>query len=240
MAVLNKATLPIPAENNLNLNSDRISEQLPEDFSSPYGLIKKSEKTESSSAKYHNRSTRVVKFKSLSKIVKPIMNSSGQPRRIPDYKAYSKRTEFVPSRRTDQFGTNERHLKTCTKKIDTLIDEISSKHQVPVNLVRRLIELKSNYNHEAHSVTGEVGLMQLLPETAYLYGAVNPFDPAQNIEAGCRYLRRLLDRYNNSKTKALAAYNWGPARLDNRGYDQIPKETKRFVAKVLGFSIVKF
>jgi soluble lytic murein transglycosylase-like protein len=73
--------------------------------------------------------------------------------------------------------------------------------------------------------------MQLMPKTAAEMGVTNPFDPAQNIEGGSRYLRQLLNRYQGNRRLALAAYNWGMGNLEKRP-EALPKETQQYLLKV--------
>jgi soluble lytic murein transglycosylase-like protein len=76
--------------------------------------------------------------------------------------------------------------------------------------------------------------MQLMPATAALLGVENPFDPAQNIDGGARFLRYLLERYGGDTARALAAYNAGPGRVDaSGGVPRIP-ETMDYVSAILG------
>jgi soluble lytic murein transglycosylase-like protein len=78
-----------------------------------------------------------------------------------------------------------------------------------------------------------MGLMQLMPETAGSLGVTDAFDPEQNVMAGARFFRSLLDRYGDVDT-ALAAYNWGPGNLE-RGKGSLPQETREYVARVKRF-----
>src|SRR5207247_286550 len=97
---------------------------------------------------------------------------------------------------------------------------------------------ESNFNYAALSPKGAIGFMQLMPETAEEFGA-DPTVPEQNIEAGTKYLRWLMDRYQKTRksslTKVIAAYNAGPGNVDR--YRGVPpfRETRRYVTRVLGY-----
>ncbi len=96
-----------------------------------------------------------------------------------------------------------------------------------------LIEAESGFDPWALSEKGAIGLMQLLPSTAVDLGVTDPWDPVQNVAAGVRYLRALLDRYGGDVQKALAAYNTGLDRVDRQAADAWPAETRQFVQRVL-------
>ena len=113
-----------------------------------------------------------------------------------------------------------------------LVQETAHKHNVDPNLVSAVISTESNWNTSAISRKGAQGLMQLVPETAQHFGVYNPFDPAQNVDAGVRYLSMLLDRYNGDLPKALAAYNAGPRAVDRWGGVPDYRETREYVQKV--------
>src|SRR5215468_2380804 len=105
-------------------------------------------------------------------------------------------------------------------------------HSVDADLIISVITAESKFNPKAISRKNARGLMQLLPETATRLGVTNIFDPEENIEAGTKYLRELLDRYNNDLTLALAAYNAGPQRVEL--YKSVPpfRETLSYVRRV--------
>jgi len=113
----------------------------------------------------------------------------------------------------------------------------AAKHNVPAAFVQSIVAAESNFNCAAVSPRGAIGLMQLMPETASQFGA-DPKIPEQNIEAGTRYLRWLMDRYQNRRSAikhVIAAYNAGPGMVDR--YHGIPpfRETRSYVTRVLGF-----
>ena len=112
-----------------------------------------------------------------------------------------------------------------------LADAAADKYGLPRQLVRSVMAAESGFQTQAVSPKGAIGLMQLMPETAQVLG-VDPYDPAQNVDAGTRYLRDLLNQYNFGLWHALAAYNAGPAAVDK--YQGIPPyaETIRYVERI--------
>ncbi len=95
-----------------------------------------------------------------------------------------------------------------------------------------VVAVESGYRSDARSRKGAIGLMQLMPATARAYGA-DPADPKQNVEAGTRYLRDLLVKYDGRVSHALAAYNAGPGAVDR--YHGVPpyRETLDYIARVI-------
>ncbi|MBP9014889.1 MAG: lytic transglycosylase domain-containing protein [Candidatus Atribacteria bacterium] len=122
---------------------------------------------------------------------------------------------------------------TSETSFDDLIKEYAQKYQLDHRLARRLIEVESNFNPDAVSPRGAMGLMQLMPQTCQDLGVQDPFDEQENLEGGMRYLRGLLNQFG-SLPLALAAYNAGPSRV--KEYGDIPPfpETQEFVKKVIG------
>jgi len=112
------------------------------------------------------------------------------------------------------------------------ISSAARHHGVDADLIISVITAESKFNPKAVSRKNARGLMQLLPETAFRLGVKNVFDPQENIEAGTKYLRELLNRYNNDLTLALAAYNAGPQRVEL--YKSVPpyRETISYVRRV--------
>lgn len=117
------------------------------------------------------------------------------------------------------------------QNIDQIVKAAAQHHGIEPSLVKAVIQAESAGDPLAVSPAGAQGLMQLMPETAAELGVRDSFDPAQNIMAGTRYLRQLLDRYRGDVKLALAAYNWGMGNLENQP-ETLPKETKNFIARV--------
>ncbi len=115
---------------------------------------------------------------------------------------------------------------------EKLVREAAERHNVDPALVRAVIETESNWNPAATSRKGAVGLMQLIPTTAQRFGVNDAYNPQQNVDAGVRYLKTLLERYNGNLDLALAAYNAGEGAVDRAHGVPSYRETKNYVQKV--------
>ncbi len=113
-----------------------------------------------------------------------------------------------------------------------MVHRIAQKHAVDSDLVDSVIRVESNYNPFAVSVKGARGLMQLEPETAKRFGGGDGFSAAQNVDAGVRYLKYLLDTYHGDHHLALAAYNAGEGAVGRWGGVPPYAETRRYVYEV--------
>ena len=114
---------------------------------------------------------------------------------------------------------------------DRIISQAAKTHGVDEALVKSVIKVESNFNSNITSPKGAMGLMQLMPETARELGVQNPFNPVENVEAGTRYLKMLLNRFNGNVPLSLSAYNWGMGNMERRP-EHMPSETKQYVDKV--------
>jgi len=106
-------------------------------------------------------------------------------------------------------------------------------YRVPAALIHAVIATESSFDPNARSKAGAVGLMQLMPGTASMMGASDRRDPRENVLAGTRYLRVLINRFNGDFIRSVAAYNAGPGAVERHGGVPPYAETERYVAKVL-------
>ena len=125
-------------------------------------------------------------------------------------------------------------LQNASKsQIMDMVTQISKKHGVDDKLVKALIKQESGFNTKATSPKGAMGLMQLMPATAESMGVSDAYNPSQNIEGGVKYLKGLLDRFDNNKELALAAYNAGPTAVKKYGGIPPYKETQNYVNSIM-------
>jgi soluble lytic murein transglycosylase-like protein len=113
------------------------------------------------------------------------------------------------------------------------VQETANRHGLDPKLVDLVIRMESGYHPYVVSNKGAQGVMQLMPDTANLYGVRNAFDPVENISGGVRYLKDLLTRYGFDIKLALAAYNAGPGAVDRHGGVPPYKETRNYVSAIL-------
>jgi hypothetical protein len=116
--------------------------------------------------------------------------------------------------------------------IDAAIDQAAARHNVDPSLVRSVVKVESNFNPNAVSRKGAMGLMQLMPSTARSLNVSNPFDPQQNVDAGVRHLRRLLDSYGGDVRLSLAAYNAGSGAVARSAGVPHFRETQNYVRRI--------
>ncbi len=139
---------------------------------------------------------------------------------------------YMPSERSF-LGQADRPAVTIDRDgIERMVHEAADRHNVDPALVRAVIETESNWNPSAFSRKGAVGLMQLMPTTAQRFGVRDLYTPQQNVEAGVKYLKTLLERYDGNLDLALAAYNAGEGAVDRAHGIPRFRETRDYVQKV--------
>lgn len=129
-------------------------------------------------------------------------------------------------------AANAHGHQASQEDIDSSIVMAAARHNVDPNLVRAVVKVESNFNSNAVSRKGAMGLMQLMPSTARQLNVKNPFDPQQNVDAGVRHLKSLLESYGGDVNLTLAAYNAGQGAVArNNGVPRFA-ETQDYVRKI--------
>ena len=117
--------------------------------------------------------------------------------------------------------------------LQPLVQAAAQKAGIEPELLSAVVDQESGGNPRAVSHAGAQGLCQLMPDTARGLGVEDPFDPAQSLDGGARYLRQMLDENGGDRVRALAAYNAGPGRVRGKGYAQWPRETQHYVTSIM-------
>jgi hypothetical protein len=118
------------------------------------------------------------------------------------------------------------------EQLDAAIEKAAAAHNVDANLVRAVVKVESNFNPNAVSRKGAMGLMQLMPQTARQLKVTNPFDPEQNVDAGVRHLKQLMESYGGDVKLSLAAYNAGQGSVARSGGVPHFAETRNYVKRI--------
>lgn len=121
----------------------------------------------------------------------------------------------------------------ASEELEKLIEQNSKNQGVKPDLIRAVIGQESGRRPCAVSPKGAQGLMQLMPATAAQFNVSDPFNPQQNVEAGTKLLKQLLDKYKGDVSLALSAYNAGSARVDQDGRVPSIPETMQYVTSIL-------
>lgn len=134
----------------------------------------------------------------------------------------------------DSFSALKEGLDLRKKRYSELVQNAATRYRISPHFIHAIIHVESYYHPHLESRAGAVGLMQLMPKTAQIYGVEDRTDPKQNVNAGVQHLNDLLIRYNDNKYLALAAYNAGVTAVER--YDrQIPpfRETQNYIRRVM-------
>jgi len=129
-------------------------------------------------------------------------------------------------------AANSRGRQSSPEEIDAAIVMAAARHNVDPNLVRAVVKVESNFNSNAVSRKGAMGLMQLMPATARQLNVRNPFDPEQNVDAGVRHLKQLLENYGGDVNLTLAAYNAGSGAVARSAGIPRYAETQNYVRRI--------
>jgi soluble lytic murein transglycosylase-like protein len=144
-------------------------------------------------------------------------------------KRYTETTDFKEKLSEEIKSNNVSKEKGA---FDVHIDEASTKHKVPKELIAAIIKRESDFNPTAVSQKGAMGLMQLMPQTAKEVKVSDPFNPRDNILGGTHYFKQMLTKYDGDIVRALAAYNAGSQHVKD---GKIPdfRETKNYIKNIL-------
>jgi len=140
--------------------------------------------------------------------------------------------DSVSSANAKIIAANARGHQASPDEIDNAVVMAAARHNVDANLVRAVIKVESNFNANAVSNKGAMGLMQLMPKTARSLNVKNPFDPQQNVDAGVRHLKYLLQNYGGDVSLTLAAYNAGEGAVARSAGVPHFAETQNYVLKI--------
>lgn len=151
---------------------------------------------------------------------------------------YAQITVHTPGRpiaqayRSQLQGSAGASFRLDREAFNELIAGASRAHNIDPDLVRAIVHAESGFNPRAQSPKNAMGLMQLIPSTAKRFGVDDPFNPAQNIAGGTRYLRELLNLFNGNVVLAVAGYNAGEGAVQKYGGIPPYQETQEYVRRV--------
>ena len=147
----------------------------------------------------------------------------------------------VPTASSTQFSVYLRESSQNLRNPEThdsfqdLIHTAAQENGIAAPLIKAIIKAESNFNPQAVSEKGALGLMQIMPSNLESLNVRDPFDPKQNIMGGARYLKQMMTRFDGKLHLALAAYNAGPETVER--YQRVPpiRETENYVRRVLKY-----
>lgn len=142
-------------------------------------------------------------------------------------------SRYLLSGRLYGFSLRPDHKERWVRRYRPILKEVANQYSLDPRFVEILISVESGFRADAVSPRGAIGLMQVLPTTALDMGIANPFDPVENMHAGCRYLQYLMKIYKGDLQLVLAAYNSGPGAVEKYGGIPPYPETQTYVRKIL-------
>lgn len=137
-----------------------------------------------------------------------------------------------PAEKDPNYAKLARGYAVTTAEVDEAINQAAANHGVDPNLVKAIIKVESNFNPKALSNKGAMGLMQLMPGTARKLNVTNPFDVHENVDAGVRHFRQLLEDFKGDVKLSLAAYNAGEKAVTDHGGIPPYQETQNYVRQI--------
>lgn len=143
-------------------------------------------------------------------------------------------TDAVSGTSADFSSQLNEYLKTDSS-LESIFEKAANTYGVDVELLKAMAKAESNFDPNATSRSGAMGIMQLMPGTAKGLGVTDAYDPEQNIMGGAKYIASLLDKYDGNVSYALAAYNAGSGNVDKYGGIPPFEETQNYVTKILGY-----
>jgi soluble lytic murein transglycosylase-like protein len=155
-----------------------------------------------------------------------------QPSSLPIFTTDAVRERFLEPPRVLSLDVFKEEYFRAHVPFGAIIYREARKNDLPPELVAAMVHTESDFRPKLVSNKSAQGLMQIVPETARVLGIANPFDPEQNIAAGTRYFRYLLERFDHNERIALAAYNAGPTNVDRFGGVPPFPETQSYIEKV--------
>lgn len=143
-------------------------------------------------------------------------------------------TDAVSGTSADFSSQLNEYLKTDSS-LESIFEKAAQTYGVDVELLKAMAKAESNFDPNATSRSGAMGIMQLMPGTAKGLGVTDAYDPEQNIMGGAKYIASLLKKYDGNVSYALAAYNAGSGNVDKYGGIPPFEETQNYVTKILGY-----
>ena len=143
-------------------------------------------------------------------------------------------TDAVSGSSTDFAAQLNEQLKTDTS-LESIFEKAAQTYHVDIELLKAMAKAESDFDPNATSRSGAMGIMQLMPGTAKGLGVTDAYDPEQNIMGGAKYIASLLEKYDGNVSYALAAYNAGSGNVDKYGGIPPFEETQNYVTKILGY-----
>ena len=210
---------------SLNLALARVN-SIENNFTALQGISEKLGAVDNFSVNTENKDFKTILEEKMSK-------SESEAAKLPELDKETISEIVEPTKKEGVNLKSKIDLKAQMSDIDEIVETFSSKYNIDGDFIKAIIKQESGFNPNATSKKGAMGLMQLMPATAKSLGVVNAYNPWENVEGGVKYLKGLLDRFNNDEKLALAAYNAGPNAVKKYGGIPPYKETQNYVNSIM-------